>query len=80
MITTLSAMKRIEEIRLRREERFKLLRFKGTKLLKKQEALKEIEKGIDFVISPVARKKQELAQSQEIRTAESSEKAASNKN
>jgi len=55
-------MKRIEEIREAREARFKALRRKGVKKLQKDEALREIKQGIDLVISPLVRQKQELNQ------------------
>ena len=80
MGATLRAMKRIEEIREAREKRFKLLRFKGVKKMQKEVALKEIKQNIDLVIAPLVRKKQELAQAQEVQMSTSTEKKKSTKN
>jgi hypothetical protein len=56
-------MKRVEEIREAREQRFKALRRQGVKKLHKEDALREIKQGIDLVISPLVRQKNELNQS-----------------
>eukprot|EP01027_Heterolobosea_sp_BB2_P024242 GEZU01036480.1.p2 GENE.GEZU01036480.1~~GEZU01036480.1.p2 ORF type:complete len:173 (-),score=59.07 GEZU01036480.1:920-1438(-) len=52
--STIKAMKRIEEIKKNRQDRFYRARMQGTLLEKKAEALKEIAKDIDVVVAPVA--------------------------
>lgn len=73
MMTTLKAMKRVEEIRAAREKRFNILRRRGVKARQKQEALREIRQGIDLIISPLVRQKQQLAQLEAVKAAETAE-------
>mgnify|MGYP004717306209 CR=1 FL=1 len=58
MQQTLYAMKRVEEIRAVRQERFKLARKVLANKKQRSDALREIKRGIDLIISPIARKQQ----------------------
>ncbi|ERN00877.1 hypothetical protein AMTRI_Chr03g139930 [Amborella trichopoda] len=51
---TLKAMKKIDEIRVTRREKFWLNRMKVKKSKEKKEDLKELEQGIDLVKAPLA--------------------------
>lgn len=80
MGATLRAMKRIEEIRLAREARFKALRFRLAAKQKKEHALREIKEGIDLIMSPLVRQGKDLNQDELIRLAnEVSDRAKANK-
>jgi large subunit ribosomal protein L24e len=80
MGATLRAMKRVEEIRLAREARFKALRFRLAAKQKKEEALREIKEGIDLIMSPLVRQGKDLNQDELIRLAnEVSDRAKANK-
>jgi large subunit ribosomal protein L24e len=57
MKKTLVAMKKIQQIKSAREERFYKNRMAGNKALEKKLAIKDIKQGIDLVVAPLARKK-----------------------
>lgn len=76
MGATLRAMKRIEEIRLAREARFKLTRKVQVSGRKRAEALREIKQGLHLLINPLVRRREELAQQASIRTGETLDQAA----
>eukprot|EP00010_Vexillifera_abyssalis_P009114 CAMPEP_0201546652 /NCGR_PEP_ID=MMETSP0173_2-20130828/2959_1 /ASSEMBLY_ACC=CAM_ASM_000268 /TAXON_ID=218659 /ORGANISM="Vexillifera sp., Strain DIVA3 564/2" /LENGTH=155 /DNA_ID=CAMNT_0047955389 /DNA_START=161 /DNA_END=628 /DNA_ORIENTATION=- len=61
--STLRAMKRIEEIKMRRQEDFYKQRMKGNKKQKYLDAQKEIQRDKSMVISTLAEKKQQQAAS-----------------
>lgn len=74
MGTTLRAMARVAEIKEAREKRFYALRMRGVKKLEAQQQLREIKQGIDLVVSPLVRQKEELNQTQTVRTRTRAEK------
>jgi len=57
MKKTLVAMKKIQQIKSAREERFYKNRMAGNKALDKKRAIVEIKQGIDLVVAPLARRK-----------------------
>lgn len=58
MVKTLHAMKRIDEIKTARENRFQARRKKLAKLIQNKQNKAEIKQNIDLVISPFVRQKQ----------------------
>ena len=57
MRTTIAAMKRIEEIKQRRQADYHKLRMRSKKQMELRQARAEIERDIDLVQAPLARKK-----------------------
>ena len=55
METAIRAIRKVSDIRRRREEAFYRMRMAGKKSSEKAEALKELKQGISLVASPAAR-------------------------
>ena len=59
MMSTIRVMKRVAEIREKREERFYKMRMKVSKINEKKEGLRLIKQNIDLVINPMAKSRQQ---------------------
>lgn len=55
--TTVKAMKRIQEIKSKRERQFYVNRMKGNKEAEKQDDIKQVQKNIELIKTPVMKKK-----------------------
>jgi len=68
MILTVSAMKKIAEVKSKREKQFYLNRMKSKKQTESEIARKELNEGLDLIVSPVvkmAKKTKASAKSEE---------------
>lgn len=65
MAKSLAAMKRVQEIKKQREERFYRARMRGKSGKEKEEALKDLKSGIDLVSSSLVREKEQVQQTVE---------------
>jgi large subunit ribosomal protein L24e len=63
MMSTIKAMKRVQEIRVARAERFFQARMKNSKQKQKEDSMREIKQNIDLVINPLAKSRQALRNS-----------------
>jgi large subunit ribosomal protein L24e len=70
MAKSLSAMKRVQEIKKQREERFYRARMRGKGGKEKELALKDLKTGIDLVSSSLVREKEQIQQTVEVKAAE----------
>lgn len=71
MQTTLTAMKRVTEIRQRRERVFTLKRIAKAKQQEREDAAKEVEKNIDIIEeAPLQKRKQTLEKKQKAKFVE----------
>ena len=63
MMSTVRAMKRVAEIKVKRQERFFQTRMKISKLKEKEDGLRTIKQNIDLVINPMnaARQKEKIS-------------------
>ncbi|KAL1917706.1 uncharacterized protein VTP21DRAFT_3540 [Calcarisporiella thermophila] len=61
MATTVKAMKRVHEIRQRRERAFYKNRMAGNKEREKSENAREVQRGIDLIQAPSAKNKAQVA-------------------
>lgn len=70
MGSTIRAMKRVQKIKEAREARFYDNRMKGNKKRELALAKKDLKTGIDLIISPLARKEEELKQTVAVKSKE----------
>lgn len=60
MQTTVKAIKRVQEIKSRRERLFYRNRVKGNAEVEKMDAIKQVQTGLEFLKAPAIRKKQSI--------------------
>lgn len=70
MLSTIKAIRRVAEIKKRREERFYKARMRGRLEKERKEALRDIKQNIDLVRSPLAREKVQINRAGKERVAE----------
>lgn len=74
MAATLKAMKKVEDIKTLRKERFYKARMKPAKIIQKKQALATIKQGIDLIKSPLVRESVMLVTEDAVKSKETTNK------